>query len=323
MGKKPHPMNNTRLPHQTDLLYATDGGLETTIVYHDQMELPCFAAFHLLRTDFGRAYLHRYYQTYAGIAIRYGIGFILESPTWRANPDWAVRLGYSPRELVDANQDAIGLMHEIRTELEQPGKPMTISGCVGPRGDGYQPSAIMGPAQAAAYHGPQIRTYRDAGADLITGITMNYLEEALGIANAAATFDIPAVLSFTVETDGNLPTGQSLGDVIRTIDAHAIRPPAYYMINCAHPTHFQPALPAGASWLQRIRGLRANASCRRHAELDSSSELDIGNPLELAERYRQLRTLLPNLQVLGGCCGTDHRHVEAICASCIELEAAC
>lgn len=310
-------MKTKLLPHQTSAPFITDGGLETTLIFHHGMDLPHFAAFDLLKTSDGRTILRDYFRTYANLARRHSIGFILESPTWRANPDWAKKLGYTEEALANANRDAIGLMHELRVELETPATPMIVSGCVGPRGDGYQPSALMTAREAAAYHGPQIRTYRDAGADIVAAFTMNYVEEAMGIADAAAELGIPAVISFTIETDGRLPTGQTLGEAIEAVDAACSRPPAYYMINCAHPTHFQETLPQNAGWATRIRGLRANASCRSHAELDESTDLDDGNPDELAAQYRQLREKLPNLNILGGCCGTDHRHVEAICASCL------
>jgi S-methylmethionine-dependent homocysteine/selenocysteine methylase len=310
-------MKQSLLPHQTDRPFVTDGGLETTLVFHEKIELPCFAAFDLLKTPDGRETLREYYRTYAKLAREYGAGFILESPTWRANPDWAKKLGYTDAALIEANRDAIALMHEIRAEFETSETPVVISGCVGPRGDGYQPSALMSAREAANYHSPQIRTYRDAGVDLITAVTLNYVEEAIGVADAAAALGIPAVISFTTETDGKLPTGQSLGQAIEIVDAAASVTPAYYMINCAHPTHFRDVLPDAAPWLERIRGLRANASCRSHAELDESPDLDAGNSEELAGQYRNLRQKLSNLHVFGGCCGTDHRHVEAICHTCL------
>ncbi len=312
-----HPMKTSLLPHLTDRPFITDGGLETTLIFHQKIELPCFASFHLLKTPDGEAILRDYYRAYAQLAREHSVGFVAESPTWRANSDWAEKLGYSGAALIEANRAAMRLMHEVRAEFETPETPVVISGNLGPRGDGYQPSARMTAREAADYHAPQIRTLRDAGADLIAAFTMNYVEEAIGIANAAAALEIPAVISFTTETDGKLPTGQTLGEAIAAVDATATEAPAYYMINCAHPTHLRDALPDGAPWLQRIRGLRANASCRSHAELDESPDLDAGNPDELGEQYRQLRRKLPNLHILGGCCGTDLRHVEAMCHSCL------
>ena len=309
--------HHTDLPHQSPIPFITDGGLETTLVFHEKLDLPCFAAFPLLKDDAGRELLRKYYRTYAQLAVRFGVGFVLESPGWRGNPDWAEKLGYSPAELDAANRDGIRLMHEILAAHETPDSPMVISGAVGPRGDGYKIGAAMSPEQAARYHTPQIRAYRDAGADLVSAFTMTYADEALGIANAAASLDIPSVISFTLETDGRLPSGQPLREAIESVDARATQAPAYYMINCAHPTHFAAELPAGAPWLSRIVGLRANASCRSHAELDESPDLDAGNPAELGRQYRQLREVLPRLNVLGGCCGTDHRHLEAICECCL------
>jgi methionine synthase / methylenetetrahydrofolate reductase(NADPH) len=311
------PTHHSQLPHQSPIPFITDGGLETTLVFLEKLRLPCFAAFPLLKAADGRETLRSYYRTYAELAVRFGAGFILESPTWRANPDWAAKLGYTPTALESVNSDAIGLMREIQAEFQTPASPFIISGCLGPRGDGYQMGAAMTREQAARYHAPQIRTYRDAGADIVSAVTMTYAEEALGIADAAGVLEIPSVISFTVETDGRLPSGQTLREAIAFVDAKAARAPAYYMINCAHPTHFAGELPVGASWLSRIAGLRANASRRSHAELDASPNLDAGNPAELGEQYRQLRELLPRLNVLGGCCGTDHRHIEAICECCL------
>lgn len=306
------------LPHESSIPFITDGGLETTLVFHEKIELPCFAAFILLKDAGGRNVLRNYYRTYAQLAVRFGAGFVFESPTWRANPDWATKLGYSPVELEEANRDAIRLMHEVRAECETPDSPMVISGCVGPRGDGYQVGALMSPEESAHYHEPQLRTYRDAGADLVSAITMTYPEEAIGIANAAAALGVPAVISFTLETDGRLPSGQTLRAAIQTVDAQADKAPAYYMINCAHPTHFVDALERGEGWVQRIRGLRANSSMRSHAELDNSPDLDVGDPVDLGRRYASLRgTLGTRFNIMGGCCGTDHRHVAAIAEACL------
>jgi S-methylmethionine-dependent homocysteine/selenocysteine methylase len=125
--------------------------------------------------------------------------------------------------------------------------------------------------------------------------------------------------SFTVDTDGRLPTGQTLGDAVAEVDAATGGAPAYYMINCAHPTHFDGALAARARWVDRMRGLRANASTRSHAELNESTELDVGNPAELGAQYAALRRRLPRLNVMGGCCGTDDRHMAAIAEACAPL----
>lgn len=307
----------TRLPHDFAVPFLTDGGLETTLIFHKGIDLPCFAAFPLVETAEGRRTLREYYETYVGLAVSRGVGFVLDSPGWRGNPDWGTRLGYSQEQLDTVNRNGIRLMHEILGAFETPGSPMLISGAIGPRGDGYRVDTVMTVDAAAEYHSHQIRVYRDAGADFVTAFTFTHAGEAIGAANAAADIGIPSVISFTLETDGRLPSGQSLGDAITEIDATAVAAPAYYMINCAHPTHFAGELTVGEPWLERIGGLRANASCRSHAELDESPDLDSGNPAELGTQYRELLGILPGLKVLGGCCGTDDRHIEAVCDCCL------
>ena len=305
------------LPQLGGGIFLSDGGLETTLVFHDGIELPCFAAFALMDSKEGRARLRSYYQLYASMARAHAAGFVFETPTWRANRDWGAKLGYSEAALADVNRRSVELMVELRAEYETSRSKMVISGNIGPRGDGYSPDRRMSAAEAEIYHSAQIAAFRKTEADMVAAFTINYVEEAIGIANAAKTAGMPVAISFTAETDGRLPTGQSLQEAVEQVDAETGRAPAYFMINCAHPTHLEGALNGGGAWLQRIRGLRANASRRSHAELDNSTDLDAGNPAELGMQYRELRKRLPQLTVLGGCCGTDHRHIEAICQSCV------
>ncbi len=307
------------LPQLSSDLFLTDGGIETTLIFREGLDLPDFAAFDLLRHEGGYQALKTYFRTYASLARNYQVGLVLESATWRANPDWGTKLGYSSTALAEMNRKAIALLHEIRQDYETEQSRMVISGCLGPRGDGYIPAEAMTVEAAAEYHRPQIETFRDADADLVTAITMNYVEEAIGIARAAQSVSMPVVISFTVETDGKLPTGQTLKAAIEQVEQATNQFPAYYMINCAHPTHFATTLVPGEAWTERIRGLRANASAKSHAELNESETLDDGNPDELGSQYRALRNRFPHLTVLGGCCGTDHRHVEAICQACLPV----
>ena len=255
------------------------------------------------------------------LARRHGLGFVLESPTWRANAEWAAKLGYDRDALAGANRQAIALMAQLRDGYETPDAPIVISGNIGPRGDGYRPDAMMSAQEAQDYHGDQVSIFRDTEADFVSAFTLNYVNEAIGIARAAKSADMPVVLSFTVETDGRLPTGQSLKEAILETDAETGSAPAYYMLNCAHPSHFQDALDLGEPWIERLRGLRANASSRSHAELDAATDLDAGDPVALGRQYRDLRRRMPRLNVLGGCCGTDFRHVEQICFACAPVDA--
>ncbi len=311
----------THLPQLSDKLFLTDAGMETFLIFHEGTDLPYFAAFDLMKTDGGLAQVRRYYESFVALARRHGLGFVLESPTWRANADWAAKLGYGRDALADANRQAIALMAQLRDAHETPDAPIVISGNIGPRGDGYRPDAMMSAQEAENYHGEQVRVFGDTAADFVSAFTLNYVNEAIGIARAAKSAGMPVVLSFTVETDGRLPTGQTLKDAILETDAATGSAPAYYMLNCAHPSHFQDTIDPGEPWTERLRGLRANASSRSHAELDAATDLDAGDPVALGRQYRDLRRQLPRLNVLGGCCGTDFRHVEQICFACAPADA--
>src|SRR6185503_14366400 len=226
------------LPQLGERLFLADGGIETTLIFHDGLELPHFAAFHLLKTRQGEAALRKYFRPYADVAKQVGTGLILESATWRASADWGSKLGYSAEALAAANRRAISLLEEIRRSYDSPRTPVVVSGCVGPRGDGYVPDKTMSATEAHAYHDEQVRVFGDAGADMICAMTMNYVEEAVGIVWAARGAGLPVAIAFTVETDGRLPTGQTLPAAIEAVDAATGGYPAYFMVNCAHPTHF-------------------------------------------------------------------------------------
>jgi S-methylmethionine-dependent homocysteine/selenocysteine methylase len=312
----PGSRHRQQLPQLDDRLFLTDGGIETSLIFHDGIDLPLFAAFPLLKDDEGTEALRRYYRPYAQLAADNGTGFVLETPTWRASPRWAKELGVSDDELDRLNRKAIGLMEELREEFESDDAPFVISGCIGPQDDGYSPQTKLSADEAQDYHSTQIDTFADTAADLVTAITMTYADEAIGVALAAKHAGIPAVISFTLETDGRLPNGQALAEAIDAVEAATDGYPAYYMINCAHPTHFEDVLDGGA-WLEKIRGLRANASTRSHEELDEAEDLDDGDPEDLGARYAALREKLPSLNVVGGCCGTDHRHVSEICSALV------
>jgi len=301
------------LPQLNRTPFLTDGGLETTLIFHEGHDLPHFAAYDVLTRDGGEEALRHYFEPYVRIARDRGLGIILETATWRANSDWAERLGHSPGRLAELNRRAVQLLEERRDEYETDATPIVISGCIGPRGDGYVVGGTMTAEEAEAYHAPQIATFAGTAADLVTALTMTYADEAVGIVRAARAAGVPVVISFTVETDGRLPSGHALRDAIEDVDSATDGYAAYFMLNCAHPSHFDAVLEPGSAWTDRILALRANASRLSHAELDEAEELDTGNPEELALEYVALRESLPRLTVLGGCCGTDHRHVEAMC----------
>ncbi len=266
------------LPQMSSDFFLTDGGIETTLIFLEGLDLPYFAAFHLFQTQEGENALRKYFRTYAQLAQKRRSGLVLETATWRASSDWGDKLGYTADELNEVNRKCVALLEELRAEYEAPDVPIVISGCIGPRGDGYVPAELMSVAQAEDYHSQQVETFAGTAVDLVTAITMNYVEEAVGLTRAAKGAELPVVVSLTVETDGRLPTGQSLGDAIEQIDAETAGHPSYFMINCAHPSHFTAVVNGDQPWKDRIRGLRANASRMSHAELNEAIELDAGDP---------------------------------------------
>lgn len=305
-------MTSGRLPDGSRL-YLGDGGLETTMIFERGLDLPCFASFTLLDRPEGVEALRDYYRGYLEIARRGGVGFTFDTPTWRASSDWGEQLGYSSRALAEVNRKAVGMAEEIREAEETATTPIAVCGTLGPRGDAYAPEELMSAEEAESYHAPQVGVFAAAGVDMVAVYTLAYAEEGIGIARAAAEAGVPAVISFTLETDGRLPSGEKLEEAVERVDAAADGSPVYFMINCAHPSHFASALAGPGEWKRRIGGVRANASRRSHQELDEATELDSGDPAELAGEYLDLKEALPELRVLGGCCGTDTRHVAGIC----------
>jgi homocysteine S-methyltransferase len=294
-----------------DDLLLTDGGLETVLVFHEGIDLPAFAAFPLLATAEGRETLLRYHREFLDITGAIGAGYIHETPTWRANAAWGPELGCTPEELRRIAFDAVAMGNQLRDGWAGTGS-FLLSGCIGPRGDGYLPGTTMTPDEAATHHRSQVRDLADAGVDLVTGFTLSYSDEGTGLVAAAAEAGVPVVVGFTVETDGRLPSGETLREAIEAVDAATGRYAAWFMVNCAHPEHILSALETGGSWSSRIGALRANASRLTHAELDEAEVLDDGDPDDLARGYLDLARRLPGLRVVGGCCGTDARHVAAI-----------
>ena len=289
--------------------FVTDGGLETDLIFNHGVDLPDFAAFPLLDQEDGRKLLADYYSEYAGIAAAAGAALVLEGPTWRASPDWGNRLGYDAAALDRMNRTSIEFLQELGSRWSDDVSTVVVSGQVGPRGDGYRPGAAIDPDEAAEYHRPQLASFQAAGADRATALTLTDPGEAIGISRAGADLGLPVAVSFTVETDGRLPGGSTIGEAVAAVDAAC--PPAFYYVNCAHPTHVARGMDDGA-WRERVHGLRVNASTMSHEELDESEVLDDGDPAQLAHDIAELRRLLPSVSIVGGCCGTDARHVAAM-----------
>jgi len=293
-------------------LHLTDGGLETTMIFHERLDLPQFAAFTLLETPEGRAALQRYFTGFQDTAAALGLGFVLDTATWRASEGWGEVMGLAPPEIDRINRAAVAFARML-ADGHGAGDAI-VNGVVGPHGDAYHPDSVLGPDEAFDYHFRQVAVLADAGVDMVSAVTISSTGEAIGIAEAAREMGIPVALSFTVETDGRLIGGQGLAEAIAITDAATNGYPVWYGINCAHPDHFGPGLQG--DWTARLGALRANASRQSHAELDAAAELDDGNPDELAAAYADLRDRLSALRVVGGCCGTDLRHVAAIGHRC-------
>ena len=309
------PRYRHALPQLSGQPVLTDGGIETVLLFQEGIDLPHFASFPVLRDQAGRELITRYFDEFVALAKRHGVGLELGSATWRANPDWIEKIDGSREATAGVNREAIDFLTAYR-EAQDEDVTLPISGAIGPRGDGYVASDLMSADEAAEYHRIQIEAIAGTEADLATAFTLNYVEEAIGVARAAESAGLPAALSFTVETDGRLPTGQSLGEAVQQVEEATGGSPAYYLINCAHPTHFADAIDPDAAWTDRLRGLRANASTMSHEELDAMTELDDGDPIDLGGRIRELVDRLPAVSVLGGCCGTDYRHIAAIAEAC-------
>lgn len=298
-------------------MFIGDGGLETTMLFGEGFELPEFAAFPLLREEAGREALRRYYLAFLEVAREYGAGFVIDTPTWRASGGWGEKLGYPAEEIASVNREAVAFVREIRDD-DAGDVPVAISGAIGPEGDAYEPERALTAEQAERYHAPQVDVFAAAGVDLVSAYTLTYVEEAIGIVRAARAAGVPVSISFTVETDGRLPSGEPLRAAVERLDAETDAGALYVMVNCAHPSHFAAVFEDAGPWLERIGGIRANASRKSHAELDEAERLDAGDPAELGAEYGALLApRLPSLRVLGGCCGTDRRHIASICASCL------
>jgi len=304
----------TQLPQTEGGLFLTDAGLETDLIFNHGIEIREFAAHTLLESAEGRFALAQYFRGFLALADRHNVGFVFDSPTWKAHTHWSEALGSNDVELAEINRAAINFIADLRDEFAGNRGPIVLNAVIGPCGDAYAPESMISADAAARHHAQQIGWLAETEVDMVSALTFTQSSEAIGIVRAANEVGLPIVVSFTVEMDGKLPTGQPIGEAIAEVDAATGHGAAYFMINCAHPDHFREALH-DEQWLRRIRGFRCNASRCSHAELDDAETLDAGNPIELSQQYRELATAMPWVNVFGGCCGSDLRHVTAIADS--------
>ncbi len=199
-------------------LYLCDGGLETTLVFQEEIDLPQFAACVLVEENKARQVMHRYFDRFLAIAESRSTGFVLDTVTWRGGVHWGPALARSAEEMLRLNRASADFAREIRDRWSGRVDPILTNGVVGPAGDGYAPESLLDADTAEAAHAPQIAALADSRVDLVSAITMTHAGEAAGIVRAAVAKGLPVVVSFTVETDGRLPDGQTLGDAISEVD---------------------------------------------------------------------------------------------------------
>ncbi len=304
------------LPQLAGDIFLTDAGVETDLIFNHGIEIREFAAHTLLPDPQGREALANYFRGFLALARETGCGYILDSQTWKAHPHWAQDLDASEEDLKAANRESLAFISSLRDEFSSNRGPIVLNAIIGPRGDAYAPEESVAAREAEEYHAQQLRWLADTEADMVSALTFTQAAEATGVVNAANSLGLPIVVSFTVETDGNLPTGQSLASSIEEVDRSTRTGAEYFMVNCAHPDHFAHLL-GDEPWARRIRGIRCNASRLSHAELDESETLDDGNPVELGQQYVEIKARMPWLNVFGGCCGSDLRHVTEIARAVI------
>ena len=292
------------LPHASDKYFLVYAGTGTDLIFNHGIELPGFASFPLLEQPETRAVLAGQMQALVQLAGEMGTGCILDAPTWMANADRAAPLGYDAESLRDVNKAGVALMEEVRQASGR--DDVLVSACIGPRYDPYADIPSMTVEQARQYHGVQLAVLKETTVDLVTAYTFNRTSEAAGCVLAAKDIGLPIVMSLVVETDGCLADGTKLVDAVNQIEAETEGAALFYMVNCAHPTHFANALRAHP----RLKGVVANASSCSHAELDEAEDLDEGDPAQLGQQIADIMRGNTSIRVFGGCCGTDMRHLK-------------
>jgi homocysteine S-methyltransferase len=309
----------------SDKTFMTFAGIETYLMFLQRFPLREFCAFEVLDHDDAWEQTSReFLRPIADACARNGHGLIADSFVWRASPAYVAQLGYREADVSRFNREGVRrvrkLISEWRAEagVSDTATPVIVSADVGPRGDAYQGGEIS-IDEAVAYHTPQMQALADSEVDLVVALTMTSVNETVGLARVAKEHGVPIGVSATVETDGSLPTGWSLAEFVMRVDDATDGYPVFHMVNCAHPQHLAPTLAAaresGAPWVDRIKGFRANASTRSHDELDNSPELDRGDVADLAKQMAGMHADF-SLKIVGGCCGTDAEHIQAIAKAC-------
>ena len=303
-------------PQQEGRFYLSEGGTETELMYKYGFELPHFATFPLLENPDAVSRMREMFRSYLEVAAKYKICALMGGLDYRASPDWGELLGYSPGGLAEANIQSIEFLREIADEYASEIPVILIQGLIGPRGDAYERNETITENEAEDYHSVQLETLKKAGVDLALALTFNNIPESIGVARAAAKIGVPLGISLTLDSTSKLSSGQSLVEAITTIDKETDQSPEFYSINCSHPVEYEPAIEPG-EWINRVRGVRPNASKMDKIALCKIGHLEEGDPVELGELCGDLARRYPHMDVWGGCCGTWNSHLDEIAKNVI------
>ena len=299
-------------PRLKGKFYLTEGGTETEVLYKHGFDLPEFAMFPLLDDPEATAVIRQMYRRYFAVAEEHGAGLLLIGHDYRASPDWGAKLGYSPEGLAEMQRKAMAFLDDLRRDYAGRVGDVYIAGCLGPRGDAYGTGGAITEDEAEAYHSVQLRTLKETPADMAIALTFNNIPEAIGAVRAAQALDMPIGVSLTLTAEGRLRSGPTLREAVETIDAGTDGAATWFGTNCEHPLEWADALADAGPWLERMRYFRPNAARMEKLALCTLGHLEDGDPEELGSQMGALAAALPRADILGGCCGTDERHLGAV-----------
>lgn len=294
----------------------TDGGIETRIMFETNLSMdPELQVAALVPDPDGAAALRSIYESYIKAAGEFGLPIVIGTPTFRASLNFARRAGHGGEESVrELNVGAVRLLRQLREDSDH--RPIFIAGVIGPSGDAYTPGDALGAPEAAAYHRLQTEVLAEEGVEFLFAPTFPAVDEALGVAMAMGRSGLPYVVSFVLDTAGRVLDGTPLTAAIERIDNEALPPPLYYSISCVYPDVAARALEDAArdskTLVGRIAELKANGSPLGTDELVRLDHIEATPPEPFAELLWSLHESHPVLRVIGGCCGTDDRHIRAL-----------
>jgi homocysteine S-methyltransferase len=298
-------------PQSDDLIYLTEGGFETELMYLHGFELPCFAAFHLLDSTKGYQAVRDLYARVCDVAAAESTGLLLGWLNYRASPDWGAKLGLSPEALRAATLRSIAMLADLRKSYAGQVPHFAISDAIGPRGDAYGTGGAITEAEAEDYHSVQLETLKHSDVDVIWAATQNNVPEVIGMARAARALGLEIAVAWSLNAESRLSSGPTLAEAITRTDAAVPGVVAWHSLTCSHPLEFTPALTPGP-WTDRLRCIRPNAAAMDKIALCKLGHLEDGDPVELGRQMGDVARRYPAMDIWGGCCGTDHRHLSEI-----------